>query len=356
MVLREVSQEYVGDLVAQTLGLDPNTVSLSSTETIACALRRAAAFYCPCIERTLIHAVLEPMHGLLREERIHSDIKSTLESLITHGDLLELKNTTHDESDNVLIHIAPPSFVCRQSGTVVILGIGVDGISPLPRHLENAIEYVDHTRVISSDSSSDLNRQLEELGFIEIPLRVWMKAPKKEPAEDYLEDIKNRLAEAPVGGHISGLTLIDPDQPVNFYKQRWEPSKDQTGVFVARRPKAYGADVWCVVDLENGYSKHLIDLPVRDIEMRGCDNAWRIQASIDATRGTPQIFSQHQTSEELCNLEFFSPVPMWAERRWSAVGKKFYPPGCLFSYQFPQNEVQEEIEFIMEHLWLREDS
>jgi hypothetical protein len=53
-------------------------------------------------------------------------------------------------------------------------------------------------------------------------------------------------------------------------------------------------------------------------------------------------------------MEFFSPVPMWARRRWDAVGEPTPASGCLFACTIPDAELAEERKFAREMLWLEE--
>ena len=54
-------------------------------------------------------------------------------------------------------------------------------------------------------------------------------------------------------------------------------------------------------------------------------------------------------------LKFFSPVPMWARRRWDMFGEVVTSKGSLFAYRFDRAELDEEIQFAMERMWLSRD-
>jgi len=90
------STSRVDALSLHILGLDPSIVDLSKGVAIACALRRAAAFLCPCANRTLVRAILEPFHGLYEKTELSPSVEEMLEALITHGDLLELQDATQE--------------------------------------------------------------------------------------------------------------------------------------------------------------------------------------------------------------------------------------------------------------------
>jgi hypothetical protein len=84
--------------------------------------------------------------------------------------------------------------------------------------------------------------------------------------------------------------------------------------------------------------------------------AWRLQAAIDHEHGTPQMFRLRSGPRGTRVIDLFSPVPMWAKRRWDAVGEPVESSGCLFSYKFGVDEVLEEVDFLKDKLWLVETS
>lgn len=51
-------------------------------------------------------------------------------------------------------------------------------------------------------------------------------------------------------------------------------------------------------------------------------------------------------------LQLFSPVPLWARRRWDAIGEPVLSPHCLFAYRIPKAELDEEVRFLQDRLWL----
>ena len=55
-------------------------------------------------------------------------------------------------------------------------------------------------------------------------------------------------------------------------------------------------------------------------------------------------------------LELFSPVPSWAQRRWDALGEPVPGAKCLFAYRIPNSEIDEELDFAREALWLAEET
>ena len=341
----------------EALGLDPNIMGLNTIQAIACCLRRAAGFLCPCSSRTLIHAVAEPLRGLVDDlKELKRTAEDTLDALITHGDLLELLDTGQEENNGrrVLLYLAPPAYVRRQSGAVILLGILPDDVSPLPEKIEKQVKHLNHVRILPLNAGTEFVDQLQELGYIELSSRAWLKAPKTETATEYLEQMNRLLDNEPAAGDISGLDLLDPSRSVRYYRDRWVKPTTHTGRFVGRRAQAYGADLWCYVEVKNGNAIKFVDLPGSSSTWRGCDEAWRIQAAIDYEQETPQLFRVLPGSDGTVVVDFFLPLPMWVRRKLEVVGEPAVSSGCLFSYKFREDETDEEVRFLKEHAWLKE--
>jgi hypothetical protein len=78
--------------------------------------------------------------------------------------------------------------------------------------------------------------------------------------------------------------------------------------------------------------------------------------AIDAQRGSPQRFRVTPSVGDTVVLEFFSPVPAWARRRWDAIGELVPSTGSLFAYRILKAEIDEERRFARDTLWLEEIS
>lgn len=338
------------------LGLDPDALDLTTPEGLAGALRRAASYLCPCSPGTLVRAVVRPLRGLVPDlEKAKELVEGTLEAMISHGDMLEQPEVRDGTATaRVLLYAAPASFVVRQSGLVVLLGVAADQLSPLPSELERRIQYLGHVRrLIPSSPTEDLRGELRQLGLLELSSDAWLKGPNSCTASQVVAAIDRALDTVPPSRDIPGLVLLDPTKPVRYYRGRWTEPKAQTGRFVARRQQAYGADLWCYVHLTNGQAERMIDLPQRGSRWRGCDEAWYLQMAIDAQRGAPQRF-RTIPSGDAAVLQFFSPAPAWARRRWDAIGEPVPSSGSLFAYRIPRAEIDEERRFMREALWLDE--
>ena len=357
MELRRLTSTEVHARKVAQLGLDPTALDLTSVEAIAAALRRVASFLCPCAPSTLIRGVVRPLRGLMADIAAEKElVEQTLEAMVAHGDLLEHSDIEEDVADGTtsLLYAAPASFVARQSGTVILLGISSNLFQELPGDLASRIEYTNHLRRLYPGPGEDLPADLTQLGFIDIGYERWLQAPEKEPAAQHLLRLDRLLDAVKPSRDVPGLTLLDPERPVGYYRGRWTEVRSQSGRFVARRSQAYGVDLWCYVELRDGNPERLIDLPLAGSRWRGCDEAWRLQMAIDEQRGNAQRVRVQPGPEGTRVLQFFSPVPMWSQRRWDAVGEPVSSAGCLFAYRLAEAELAEEMHYLSEALWLKE--
>lgn len=355
--MRQLSAPEVHAQKIAELGLDPSALDLTSVEAVAGALRRAASFLCPCTAPTLVRGVVRPMRGLVPDlDAFKGIVEETLEAMIAHGDILEHRDVEGDPGHGAaaLLYAAPAGFVARESGAVILLGVTTDQLSALPDDLEARIEYVNHLRRLNPGPGEDLRSELLQLGLIETSYSAWLRAPQPEIAAEHIAHLDRLLGAAQPSRDVPGLSLLDPARGVRYYRGRWVDPRAQSGRFVARRSQAYGADLWCYVELRDGNPERLIDLPVAGSRWRGCDEAWHLQMAIDAQRGEPQRLRIRPGPEGARVMEFFSPVPMWARRRWDAVGEPVSASGCLFAYRLADTELAEELRFAREALWLDE--
>jgi hypothetical protein len=281
-------------------------------------------------------------------------IVEVLDAMVSNGDLLEEREVLVEESPeaHALLYAAPPALVARRSGAIILLGVASGHAALLPQELESRVEHDRYLRKLTPRPGEDLRRDLIQQGLIDLS-NVWVKAPNIDTPANHLKHMDDLLDSAGPSGELPGLTLLDYGRPVGYYRGRWIDPQSRSGRFVARRNQAYGADIWCYVEIQDGHPKRLVDLPLSASRWRGCDEAWRLQLAIDAQRGEPQRYSVHRTPLSV-SIQFYSPIPAWARRRWEAVGSEVSASGCLFAYQFTADELEEELEFIQRDLWLME--
>lgn len=357
MELRRLTASELHARQVCQLGLDPDALDLTSVEAIAGALRRMASFLCPCPRSALVRAVVRPLHRLVDDINIFKGtVQNTLAAMIAYGDILEYPDVEEDleAGSAIVLYPAPASFVVRSSGTVLLVGVASDQSSALPDELANRLDYANHLRFLRPRPSEDLRTQLLQLGLVELNYERWLHGPTRKSAAQHLSAINRVLDKAQPSHDVPGLVILDPERPVSYYRGRWGEARSCTGRFVARRSQAYGNKIWCYIKLCDGNPEKLIDFPLPDSQWRGCDEAWHLQMAIDAQRGVPQHFRISLGPENTRVIQFFSPVPMWAQRRWDAIGEPIPASGCLFAYRLAEVEFVEETKFLRESMWLEE--
>lgn len=349
MTVRRIDQAEVAARAVAILGLDHETVDLFSTEALCSSLRRTASFLCPASPRQIVDVVmsaLAPLAGDLARDTV----VEALDALVMSGDLLEFRQSRERPR---LLFLGPPSFVQKHPGEYLLLGIR-------PRHLalvdeSHGIEVIHdaHTRSAFLDTETG-QAKLVAAGLHRVSKEQWTKAPRVVSSTQLVERLREQLAAERSPGVVTGLTIIDPSQPMRFYKGRWrELTKEHTGVFTGRRPQAYGAPIWCAVEAARGVPQSVLDLPVDSNTTPSWDEARRIQAALDAQNGTPQTFRVRNGSAGQAFFDFFTPLPTWAER-YLAISGRPAPKGptSLFTYCLPAAAADEAVQFLSASLWM----
>jgi hypothetical protein len=353
MVVQQITGEEVVTLSRRALAL-PGEAGVSDEAFLAALVRRAAGILCPCSERTIFRSVLESLDRLAEDTtQLEADVKTAVEKAMIAGDLLELSQATTGDTSakGTWVFPAPPSFVARPSGSVFIMGIAPDEPSPLPPSLNARIIYERHFRLIHQEPSENLSQMLRELGVLELSEPSWLKLPKAETAKNFLGRLERELMAQPASGSVADLLILDSARDPSYYKGRWTAPRRETGCFVAQRPQAYGAPLWGFAHLADGALDKFLDFPPRRDRWRGSDFAWHLQLAIDSCRGAPQKYRRRLAPGGIC-LDFFSPLPLWAERRLAIIGRPAERSRCLFTYQIPEGELAAEEEFLRQRLWL----
>ncbi|OJW32062.1 MAG: hypothetical protein BGO54_16745 [Sphingobacteriales bacterium 46-32] len=325
-------------------------------ELLASCIRRQAGFQCPCSKITLVSSVSQSFQHLIEIpiEEFIVRLEEIVEKLIIGGDLLELNEVATNDlaAKGTWIFPAHPSYLPRPNGRFLIFGIVPDEISPIAS-LAHRIIYAGCKRTINQNEGEDLDHILSDLGLTKISESAWLKLPKISSAQDYLLAMNKKLSNATQSGEISELVILDGKKSNIYYRGRWTNPTNQTGNYVGKRPHLYGGIIWCYVELKDGHLVRFIDIPFRhnSINQRGCDGAWQLQMAIDYCAGNPQLYDiREDVNGDI--FDFFSPIPLWAERRFIALGEMVESKNCLFSYLIPKSDSQSEERFIKENLWL----
>lgn len=357
MKLTQLTADDAAVLAVETLGLDAEAIDLASVEGISASLRRAASFMCPSSPERLVDAVLEAIQPIRRSDLIRDDIVDVLDQLVASGDLLELRHGNGRSTR--LLYLAPPSYIERVPGTYLLMGIRSFGAPLIGDELAEAIKYERHMRILTIDST-EADGELRSRGLHRVRKDRWVSSPRVERPAEFIERYRARLDVAAEAGQLAGLALLDPTSEVRYYRGRWRaPQENDTGDFIARRPQAYGADMWCLVRFQGGEPQRLLEFPVDNPVVPGRDEAWRYQAAVDALRGTAQQFRLRRgasSSAADTKIDFFSPLPGFAERYVQLVGLALGKvPGALFSFRLPMEAVCDVTAFLTDMLWMTND-
>jgi len=304
-----------------------------------------------------VHATVNALYPLSPEESpkliLEACVRESLEELISFGDLLEAPDPDSDRRGAIMIHVAPPRLVQLGSDQHLLVGLAPDNASVLPPEFEACIDSRGALRVVKTDA---LVGQTDELiatsGLPVLSVSDWAHAPPQVPPSDVVARLRTQLEQEPPCGNIPDLNVLDPAADTKYYRDRWRRPSGLCGDFVARRPVPYGAPRWCFVRYVEGVPERLLDLPLQGSRHRGCDDAWLLQAAIDANRGAPQWVEESRNRDDTSTLRFFHPVPSWAERYWAAAGERVPSSGCLFAYRFDRGVLERVREFARSRLWL----
>lgn len=318
------------------------------------ALRRAAYVLAPAARADLVRFVIEPLapFGELREAT-----EAALDDLIIYGDILEMRRLSQEVwgTPAEVLRPAPPTFVRRANGDVMILGVAGDHSSALTPDLEANLRDDGPVRFLKGGGDSGLPAHLKLLGFAQLSEQAWLRTPQQESADSYVARWRASLDAAPtLINAVGDVEILDSARDPRFYAGRWRAPDSNDGMFVARRPQLYGSRLWSLVEMQGGRAHRLIDLYADDDRQRPCDFAWRIQAALDFLNGTPQRIRVRR-SLPISWVDIFSPLPAFAERRLALVGKKIAGSKCLYCYEIPTEHLIDEIAALGEMMWMTVD-
>lgn len=355
-MLAITTPKEVINLLQASFGVAGARVDQINDTMMAAILRRLSDYTCPCAPSVLARAALaatQPL-GAKTASDLKNQIEESIENLLISGDLLELSRVSvreREDKENWLF-VAPPSFVKRPSGRIYLFGIAPDDVPFLPDSIANRVRYVKATRFIDPEEGESLADILKSFGLREISNQNWIYSPKLESAQAHLHAIKLQIAGEEKCGDIPGLIIIGHSIKQIAYRERWKSPQNDTGIFVARRPQAYGTPIWGVAELEDGIATKFLDLPLKESRLRGCDMAWRIQLALDRVNGTPATYRcECESNGWLLHLSF--PIPLWARRKLSFIGSqdsnnlRTQP----FSFWIPDSELHTEQTFLNDYLW-----
>jgi hypothetical protein len=331
------------------------TDTASFEAVVAQALRRASFQMAPCPAYRLEQAVTQSLSAITPEGvATETVVADTLETLIVYGDILELHPLADElslTSTRLVLRPSPPFFVRHYGGLAILVGVAGDEITALPHEVNEWVRYEGALRVLAPLGDDDLYASLTQSGMPELSHAAWFRLPPAEPAEAYVTKWKLRLAATGRPSGLDGVTVFEGGGSDFYPKRRVPLARNHNGFFVARRPQKYGADLWCLVDVQNGSVGHLLDLVSEGDRLRPCDLAWRILMATDRVAGDPQR-ATIRYCEGGWRLDFFAPLPAWAQRRMTIDGKSIPPKSCLLSYEISKDALPNVSTILTDRLWL----
>lgn len=353
MKIREVAPKEVVGYCRSYFGLVAGSSELDDA-LLADLLRYAAGILCPCSRAVLRFALEESLSFLGPEiSNLAERLDRLTEELIVVGDLLDLSNVATDDPDvkGTWVFAAPPSFIVRRNGNIFLNGIVPDHASFLPEDLKSRVDRSHATRFIQTGPGENLVERLTTHGLNHMQEDAWLRSPKYYAPDQLIKHFENQLATQPICGPITDLIILDHSKAVTYYRGRWCAPTSQSGTYVARRPQEFGASLWSVTELVDGIPTRFIDLPLTNYRWRGCDSAWHLQLAIDYCAGHPQQYLRSETDGG-ARFDFFSPLPLWAQRRLMIFGNERPNNKSLFAHEVRNSEVENEEKYLQEHLWL----
>jgi hypothetical protein len=348
--MRIISTTEATSLTVASLGFDASYTDLQTPEALAALIRKVAAYYCPCTAETLTQTVTGLLAPLVATETLRDIVRDAIDQVVAYGDLTEVKDS---DSAKFLIYLASPSFVRTADCRFLLFGVVPDGEDPTPPGLRSLAEVVMYSRRLQASDGNATEQAFLEAGFVRLRLESWLKCPISLPARDFVAKYDNALSNAGNPGTPDDVTIIDSNRPVHYYNGRWAKLKRQTGRFVARRSQAFGAPLWSYLEANDGVVTRLLDFPLNENHWRACDEAWHLLQACDAVAGHPQRFRTRPAAQKnTFTMDFFSPIPAWATRRWESVGVRTVPSSSLISFVFPGAQLDAECDFANERMWL----
>jgi hypothetical protein len=347
-MMRALTAAEVRTATATSLGLAEDDLPA----TVKPALRRALFWLAPASPADIVRCVADPRAscGLHREA-----VETALEDMLAYGDALEMHKLGTDPWDapSVVLRPAPPSFVVRGDGSIILLGVAGDQPTPLTPELASGVDEYGPVRRLAQHDDPALPAHLRLLGLTQLSESAWLRTPARAAAGAHVRYWADRLAQLPhEAAAIPDLQILDPAKSVRFYRGRWRMADARSsGIFLARRPRRFGADLWSIAEFVDGECHRLLDLRDDSDRQRPCDLGWRFQAALDAVACHPQQVGMRCDGPH-ARLDFFSPLPSFAERRLALVGDKQAGAGCLYSYALSSAAVDGEIRALRDQLWM----
>ena len=217
------------------------------------------------------------------------------------------------------------------------------------------VEYRGHMRLIRTADPA-AREVLTSEGLIELRSEQWLRAPRLSSPHELVSRYGDASGRGGQSEQHRGIADPGSERGCAVLPRRWrEPQERDEGRFLARRPQAFGAPLWCWSEFADGELTALIDLPIQSPLARGCDEAWHLQAALDATSEHPQHLRVREapSTPGAVLIDLFSPLPSWAQRRLEVIATSVArSAGALVTYQLSKDDLEKEANFLKDMMWL----
>jgi len=349
--MKFTSRDEIISRILSELGFpEPNDVT--NHDLVVALLMRGLWLWTPCTRAMATTNTLRALRVFDQRQIEREIIEFALDELISSGNIVELQSRVlYDGRLLSTLFVKPPSYITLESGALAISGFSRGSREQLPEKLLTSGKLSNSLILISSSEAPKILDDLEASGIKKTDANLWINQPEFIEAQTRIDKISIQAAAARPVSQIEDLRLIDPVSDVTYYPGRWtnQPADDMRTV--GRRPQTYGADLWCFVDYSEKQFR-FIDLPSTTELTEGRDEGWILQLAIDYINDNRQKVKVSEANPDILRLDFFSPIPGWVERRWALYGKKSWPHGVLFSYEFEADIGWGEVEFAERELYL----
>ena len=324
---------------------------------------RAAHILAPCPRHELERArtvPVAPRDYFSDPEQLASRTADALDALLAYGDILEMQPPRRMMSGLVsplVVRPAPPAFVARKVGSMIILGVAGDEITPPIERDEQAPCMAWRTPILAPEGPEPLGPFLKELGLIELfQKRPGYVYPPLKARRAIARAWVHRLADAAPASIIEGLQVLDTRKsPTFLFRSLGRTAQHrQWRMHIGRRPQRYGAPLWCLVDLVGRafLIGSLILLYAASVNGTPCDLAWRIQMAMDVLEPARRSAPASDTKITKLYLTSFHRYPLGQSAKLAVVGERIGPHRSFLSYMLPPSEVDEIIQFMHDYLWI----
>ncbi len=342
------------DQVAQGLGIpDHGTGSNGWWDAlITQSVRRTCSVLGPISRRRLAGSIQLAIAPLYQGDDLRERITEAIEDLEQLNELVGDGGSSDGGSTVSLYRLVGPRIILHESGIGVVQGEGPDGQSILPDDLRRGMAWNGRVRLL--DLTPDAVNSLKALGFFIQDFDVWVRQPDHPKAAEVIKEFSPKSSEP---RDVQGVSIIDPEARVNYYRGRWRDlCTSDYGLMVGRRSWDYRDGRWCSILAKEGKVAGLKDLHPTKL-MTAADHAWLLQCAIDHENGTPQQYSLSTLRDAGSggDISIFSPVPSWITRRWSLFGEKVVRArGALATWRFLDTKtLQVEAANLEASLWLQ---